>query len=106
MMLDESANNALLLENPLQLTKSQADLSIVGSCNGLVCLFVKYGYYDYDMFIYNPSTRIWNGLPFRGRNREHYVHYTVAGILLGMMNLLMITKLLKCALLMMNLLWK
>ncbi|GKD61791.1 F-box associated domain containing protein, partial [Tanacetum coccineum] len=59
VLFDKPAINVLLLKNPLQRTRA---LSIVGSCNGLVCLFVEDD--DYDFFIYNPSTRIWNGLPF------------------------------------------
>ena len=57
MLFDKSANNTLLLENPIQQTRG---FRIVGSCNGLMCLF---GVDDYTLFIYNPSTRTTNILP-------------------------------------------
>ncbi|PWA83181.1 F-box associated interaction domain-containing protein [Artemisia annua] len=59
LMFDKSVNNALLLENPLQQTRSQR-ISIVGSCNGLVCLLVED---DNNLFISNPCTRTSNILP-------------------------------------------
>ncbi|GJY89023.1 F-box associated domain containing protein [Tanacetum coccineum] len=68
VLFDASAINVLLPKNSLQRSRA---LSIVGSCNGLVCLFVDD---DDDFFIYNLSTRIWNGLPFRRGYSEHDWH--------------------------------
>ncbi|PWA85330.1 F-box associated interaction domain-containing protein [Artemisia annua] len=60
VLFDESVvNNALQLENPLQRTRSQR-VSIIGSCNGLLCILVTD---DNTLFIYNPSTRTTNILP-------------------------------------------
>ncbi|PWA83399.1 F-box associated interaction domain-containing protein [Artemisia annua] len=70
LMLD--INNVLELDNPLQRTQPR-DLSIVGCCNGLICLFLNNDD-DYNLFIYNPSTRIWNGLPFRRRKSRRGWH--------------------------------
>jgi F-box interacting protein len=58
VLFDESANNALLLENPLRRTWLHNRVRIVGSCNGLVCLSAD----DNTLFIYNPCTRTINNI--------------------------------------------
>ena len=57
VLFDEYGNNPLLLKNPFQQTLG---FKIVGSCNGLMCLF---GGDDNTLYIYNPSTRRTNIFP-------------------------------------------
>ncbi|GJR49528.1 F-box associated domain containing protein [Tanacetum coccineum] len=71
VLFDKPAINVLLFKYPLQRTQA---LLIVGSCNRLVLLYVEDDD-GYELFIYNPSTRIWNGLPYhRGFFCERYCY--------------------------------
>ncbi|PWA83182.1 F-box associated interaction domain-containing protein [Artemisia annua] len=69
VLFNKSVSNALVLENPLQQPRSR-DFMIVGSCNGLMCLFVVD---NFTLFIYNPSTRTTNILP--GSNQGLRISY-------------------------------
>lgn len=62
--------------SPLQRTIRPA-LSLVGSCNGLVCINLRDDTVD-TLFVYNPSTRIWNRVPYSGfkMSRGWYVLYS------------------------------
>ncbi|GJY47009.1 F-box associated domain containing protein [Tanacetum coccineum] len=76
VLFHKSVSNMLLLENPLQRPQFQwaginiVGINIVGSCNGLVCLCARDYDDNNDLFIYNPSTRIWNELPFCNRKSQ------------------------------------
>nr|GEV42563.1 hypothetical protein [Tanacetum cinerariifolium] len=73
VLFDKSVSNALLLENPLQRPQFQR-IRIVGSCNGLLCLLVDEDA-DYNMFIYNPTTRRSNLLPCSERTGSFWGFY-------------------------------
>ncbi|PWA88862.1 F-box associated interaction domain-containing protein [Artemisia annua] len=67
VLFHNSANHTLLLEIPFQQTRG---FRIIGSCNGLMCLF---GVDDNTLFIYNPSTRATNILPPSKQGADWYV---------------------------------
>ncbi|PWA89520.1 F-box associated interaction domain-containing protein [Artemisia annua] len=63
VMLGKSAYNVIELDNPFEITRDDY-ASICGSCNGLLCIILSV----YFIFIWNPSTRELNKLPWCGFN--------------------------------------
>ncbi|XP_076891865.1 F-box/kelch-repeat protein At3g23880-like [Bidens hawaiensis] len=73
VLYDNSVNNALELDYPFRRLSKR--VSIVGSCNGLVCIDV-----DKDvLYIWNPSTRISYRLPPTGTYRTQPGVYVLHG---------------------------
>ncbi|XP_076891867.1 F-box/kelch-repeat protein At3g23880-like [Bidens hawaiensis] len=73
VLYDNSVNNALELDYPFKHPSKR--VSIVGSCNGLVCIDV-----DKDvLYIWNPSTRISYRLPPTGTSRNRVGWYVLYG---------------------------
>ncbi|XP_076948076.1 F-box/kelch-repeat protein At3g23880-like [Bidens hawaiensis] len=73
VMHDNCVNNALELDYPFKHLSKR--VSIVGSCNGLICIDV-----DKDvLYIWNPSTRKSYRLPPTGTYRTHPGFYVLHG---------------------------